>query len=81
MEEICWRNPSWVAVETTWTGVVVMVLQGVNRDRFEELALGLCLPQALLVWEYSEFFGRVLLWSRFFSYSYLYVGWEPLQKP
>lgn len=41
-------------------GIVVMVLQGVNRDRFEELALGLCLPQALIVWEYSDFFGRVL---------------------
>lgn len=39
-------------------GIVVMVLQGVNRDRFEELALGLCLPQALIVWEYSDFFWK-----------------------
>lgn len=35
-----------------------MVLQGVNRDKFEELALGLCLPQAFLVWEYSNFFFK-----------------------
>lgn len=36
----------------------MIVLQGVNRDRFEKLALGLCLPQALLVWEYSDFFSQ-----------------------
>lgn len=58
-----------------------MVLRGVSRDRFEEPALGLCLPQALLVWEYSNFFfGSVLLWGTFFSCSYLYVGCEPVQK-
>lgn len=62
-------------------GIVVMVLQGVNRDRFEELALGLCLPQALIVWEYSDFFGRVLLRGELFSSSYLYVGREAAQKP
>lgn len=62
-------------------GIVVMVLQGMNRDRFEELALGLCLPQALTVWECSDFFGRVLLRGEFLSSSYLYVGWEAAQKP
>lgn len=39
-----------------------MVLRGVSRDRFEEPALGLCLPQALLVWEYSNFF--FFFWKR-----------------
>lgn len=58
-----------------------MVLQEVNRDRFEELVLGHRLPQALIVWEYSDFFGRVLLRVEFFSTSYLYVGWEAAQKP
>lgn len=59
-------------------GIVVVVLQGMCRDKFEELALGLCLLP--FVWEYSDFFGRDLLWGRFFSSSYLYVGWEPVQK-
>lgn len=61
-------------------GIVALVRQGVNRDRLEELALGLSLPQALIVWEYSDFFGRVLLRCEFFSSSYLYVGWEAAQK-
>lgn len=78
MEESWWRNPSWVAIEMVKMGVIVVVLQGMSRDKFGELVLNFA--SSPLCGNIVIFLGRDLPWGRFFSSSYLHVGWEPVQK-